>query len=616
MRIVGVWGRFIAAVLIVIGLVPALAVAQAPVGINLDFDFNFPGEPGTGAPAVTFGAASGQTGVWNLVGFGLGPFSLNDLTGAPSPVTLSRSLNPPATSIDIGGTDDYAKLVYDSDRIDSTLIYTLTGMPAGEYAIYTYAAAPSFVTVATRITINAQQQLVAGAQNDSMFTLGATHARHQFVHAGGPLTITAVRASINGVVNGLQIVPILPPPPSSFTLIAPANGSSAVPLEPTLTWSASAGAASYQFTLDDDAGFTPPAIFEGATAGTSAPVPPATLSTSTTYFWRVVASNLGGSTAATPDPASFTTVSPPPSSFGINIDIDVRTLGQPWSGTPSSAFAAASGQAGTWSATGTGLGPFPLLRLDGSASPAQISRTAATPALTFNLGQTGDYPKLIYDADQIASTQHYTVTGLPAGPYLVFTYAAQPGTAGVSARVIINGIDAFVADAPTDGTFLLGATHARHLVSHDGGSLIVRIENAGTHAVVNGLQIVPFVPTVAAIDSPQPCTIAQGLVNIVGTVSGPGLNSWTLEYTGGDDDTWVQLATSTVSVNSGLLASWNTTGLRPCGYTLRLRVDEAGGQIERLRSLVLSAVGDVNLDGMVDFADITDVLGNFGSIGP
>jgi hypothetical protein len=616
MRTVGVWGRLVAAASILIGVLSGAASAQSPLGINLDFDFAFPGEPGTGAPAATFGAAAAQPGVWNLVGFGFGPFALVDLAGAPSPVSIARSLNPPASTIDLGLTDDYARLVYDADRIDSTLNYTINGLPAGEYAVYTYAAAPTFLTVSTRITINGNQQTVAGAQNDGLFSLGVTHARHQFIHPGGILTITAARAAINGVVNGLQIVPILPPPPAAFSLIAPANGATAVPLEPTLAWNSAAGAGSYTVTLDDDAGFTPPALFQTTTASTSAVVPPATLNNSTTYFWRVVATNLGGSATATPNPSSFTTLDPPPVSFGLNIDIDVRNVGQPWSGAPSSAFAAAAAQPGTWNAIGTGPGPFPLLALNGSPSLASLSRVAAVPVLTFNQGQTGDYPRLIYDADQIPSTQHYIITGLPAGIYLVFTYAAQPGLAGAVSRVIINGVDAIVSNAPTDGSFLLGATHARHLITHDGTTLIIRIENAGSHALVNGLQIVPYLPSTVSIDAPAPCTVRHGLVNVLGTVAGPGLNSWTLDYTGGAADTWVPLAASNAPVNAALLAAWNTSGLAACGYTLRLRVDDVGGQIERLRSLVLSAVGDVNLDGVVDFTDVTVVLSNFNAIGP
>lgn len=101
------------------------------------------------------------------------------------------------------------------------------------------------------------------------------------------------------------------PPPGAFTLTTPSSGSTGVSLTPTLGWTMSSGASSYTVTLDSDPLLTPPAIFSTTIAGTSVMVPGGLLVEGQSYFWRVVA-NGTGSTNGTPNPATFTTVTPPP----------------------------------------------------------------------------------------------------------------------------------------------------------------------------------------------------------------------------------------------------------------------------------------------------------------
>lgn len=110
---------------------------------------------------------------------------------------------------------------------------------------------------------------------------------------------------------------ITPPamPPGAFSLTAPANGAANVSLTPTLSWGSSSGATSYQIAVDTDSGFAPPILFQTTTGLTSTVVPPGNLAEGTQYFWRVVATNITGSTPGTPNPSSFTTV-PPPGCYG------------------------------------------------------------------------------------------------------------------------------------------------------------------------------------------------------------------------------------------------------------------------------------------------------------
>ena len=90
--------------------------------------------------------------------------------------------------------------------------------------------------------------------------------------------------------------------PPAPTLTAPASGATGVALTPTLSWNASAGAASYEVYFGTAS--TPPLVT--TTAGI-AYVPP-TLSASTTYYWQIVAQNSSGS-ASSPI-WSFTTAAP------------------------------------------------------------------------------------------------------------------------------------------------------------------------------------------------------------------------------------------------------------------------------------------------------------------
>ena len=79
------------------------------------------------------------------------------------------------------------------------------------------------------------------------------------------------------------------PPPPAPGLSLPANGATGVLVSPTLVWSPSAGATSYDVYFGTSAS---PSLVTN-TAGTS--YAPGTLSQSTTYYWQIVAKNGAGS---------------------------------------------------------------------------------------------------------------------------------------------------------------------------------------------------------------------------------------------------------------------------------------------------------------------------------
>ncbi len=158
--------------------------------------------------------------------------------------------------------------------------------------------------------------IAASTPNDGLFTWTVPSTDTD----QGRIRVTARDAQGNtgtdASVGDLTIdVPPAPTPPGAFTLTSPADAAADVPLEPTMEWDAASGAESYTLLIDTEMDFTPPAVFEVMTAATSVDIPAGVLVEETLYFWRVEATNVNGSTAGTPDPASFTTVPPVPGAF-------------------------------------------------------------------------------------------------------------------------------------------------------------------------------------------------------------------------------------------------------------------------------------------------------------
>ncbi|MCL4675532.1 MAG: hypothetical protein KJZ59_05805, partial [Pararhodobacter sp.] len=97
--------------------------------------------------------------------------------------------------------------------------------------------------------------------------------------------------------------------PAAGTLTAPGNGAANVPVVPTFSWNAVAQAAGYDIEVATDAAFTTVVASGSGLSGTSW-TPGAPLNTSTTYYWRVRASNTCG-TGGWSSASSFTTVAAP-----------------------------------------------------------------------------------------------------------------------------------------------------------------------------------------------------------------------------------------------------------------------------------------------------------------
>jgi glucose/arabinose dehydrogenase len=107
--------------------------------------------------------------------------------------------------------------------------------------------------------------------------------------------------------------------PFVSNLSTPANAATGVAVNPTLTWTASSNALTYNVTVATDAGLTNVVASTTGLVGTSWSVSP-NLSQSTTYFWGVQGVNPNGNTASNPGTFSFTTITPPPCLGDLNND--------------------------------------------------------------------------------------------------------------------------------------------------------------------------------------------------------------------------------------------------------------------------------------------------------
>ena len=97
----------------------------------------------------------------------------------------------------------------------------------------------------------------------------------------------------------------LPPPPGAPTLTLPSNGWAGQSLTPTLTWSSTATALSYEVQAATISDFSTTVLDISGLTATSQPIGP--LSMGTVYYWHVNASNIGGASAWS-TASSFTTV--------------------------------------------------------------------------------------------------------------------------------------------------------------------------------------------------------------------------------------------------------------------------------------------------------------------
>jgi membrane peptidoglycan carboxypeptidase len=105
-----------------------------------------------------------------------------------------------------------------------------------------------------------------------------------------------------------------------------------------------------------------------------------------------------------------------------------------------------------------------------------------------------------------------------------------------------------------------------------------------------GCDVNTVLPT-ANVTGPTPNQSIQGPIDILGQVSAPNLNRYTLEYAPLNTQSWVQISTSNVAqpIPNSVLGRWDTTPIANGQYTLRLGVfSNEGGFVYRTVPVVIN----------------------------
>ena len=177
------------------------------------------------------------------------------------------------------GNTTYTINVGSQMAFSNAVTLSASGLPAGVSA--SFSVNPVTPGSSSTMTLTANGAAVAGSST---------------------ITVNGTAASSAGHSATTQLV-LTTGAPAAPVLSGPANGATGVSTSPTLTWAASANAASYTVEIATDAGFA--TIVQTLPNLTATSVAVSGLQPTTTYFWRVTAINTCGNT--TSGAFSFTT---------------------------------------------------------------------------------------------------------------------------------------------------------------------------------------------------------------------------------------------------------------------------------------------------------------------
>jgi hypothetical protein len=291
--------------------------------------------------------------------------------------------------------------------------------------------------------------------------------------------------------------------------------------------------------------------------------------------------------------------------------VDYRALGAgTWTVIASGTSQIVGGAFGTWDTTGLPQGYY-LVRL----SARNVCGLSATAVRSVFLDRVYDSFEVTYPPDGGVVGGDVCIRGTVYESWCGSTYTVRyrqppgfympvdPAHPSYSALPINETIASWDTQdlGVADGTYDLLVTAWNNCQHSDQDLRTVIVDNT--------------YPT-ASINVPINCASLEGVVQIMGTAFDANIANWTLQYTGGDQHTWVHLASGSTSIVGGLLYEWDVSDLPPCAYTLRLLVTDLAvidcGPYQH-RSEYLTSVlvgpgfvlpGDLNCDGSVNGYDI------------
>ncbi|MHC4601518.1 MAG: hypothetical protein ACYS47_21195, partial [Planctomycetota bacterium] len=186
-----------------------------------------------------------------------------------------------ATSISVVGAP---VTVPPGGTFQANIAITNVGASSGSTSYSIYISTDQTITTADTLVFTGTTTVIAPA---SIFTStdtctvpggtpGGNYYAGLYISAGN----TAVTSSQDVIVQALS-------PPGPFNMVAPANSATGVSVNPTYSWTASAGANTYTLQVALDGGFTNMVINKTGITGTS-DTPTTTLNNNTLYYWRVI----------------------------------------------------------------------------------------------------------------------------------------------------------------------------------------------------------------------------------------------------------------------------------------------------------------------------------------
>ena len=272
----------------------SLSQAQIAVGVRVQCtqDLNVHATAGTSGSlvtteasgsrgTVTLGPQSGSGYTWWYISWSDGDigWSVQDYLQLITPVSVTtQPTNQIAT---VGGT--------------ATFSVSVSGTPPFSYFWYKNGAFQSNTTnISSTTNAYTTPTLTAGDDGNNYYCLITNGTNFYEVQSN--------------TVN-LRMIPVAP------TLSSPGNSSTGQAIGFTFTWNASSGATSYGLQVSTDPNFGSYVLNTTGITNTAYGIN--NLSYSTTYYWRVNATNAGG-TSAYSSVSSFTTVPAPPSAPSLS----------------------------------------------------------------------------------------------------------------------------------------------------------------------------------------------------------------------------------------------------------------------------------------------------------
>jgi titin len=521
------------------GLIPATAYFYRVLASN------GPGtsDPSNVASATTLaGLAYSQSPQGSWVGaYGVDGYSLlnwnggSDLSSLPqsslvldqgsrylwsNATTAVQALQSPDT------TTRHAACFYDADQIRLHLTFS-TAYSGG---IHIYAL--DWDTVSRRETITVNDG--SGPQTANIttdFSQGAWINVPINVAAGGTVTVTVTRtAGVNAVLSGILLGGAPPVPAAPTGLTASALNASQI----RLGWTASSGATSYkvQRSPDGSTGWTQVGTSAATSFTDSALIP------STTYFYRVLASNGPG----TSDPSSV--------AFATTL------AGIAYSQSPQGNWVGTYGVDGyallNWN-NGTDLTSLPQSSLvfDQGYRYLWSNSTTAVQALQ-SPDTTTRHAACLCDANQIRF--HLTFASAYSGT--IHVYAVDWDPAGRRETITVNdGSNPQTANITTD--FSQGAWVNVPISVAAGGTVTVTVtRTVGQNAVVSGIFLggAPAAP-------PAPTGLSASALNgsqiKLSWAASSGATSYKIQRSPDGSSGWAQVGTSSTTsfTDSGLIPS-------------------------------------------------------------